>query len=64
VTAHRIPIPLGEMLLGQARALDFAVWNPILHHSERSRPDRATRGLYTVKNDNITREEFFYDAIF
>jgi hypothetical protein len=44
----------------------FAVWTSIQFTPKAGGPreTHAEVGLYTVKNDTITREEFFYDGAF
>jgi hypothetical protein len=49
-----------------ARSGRFAVWTSIDFSPKAGGPrvTHAEVGLYTVKNDTITREEFFYDGPF
>jgi hypothetical protein len=58
----------GPYFCGDANASSgkFAVWSSI-EFSPKAGGKRVTHaevGLYTVKNDTITREEFFYDGPF
>ena len=58
----------GPFFLGDASASSgrFAVYTSI-EFSPKAGGERVTHeevGLYTVKNDTITREEFYYDGAF
>ena len=58
----------GPYFLGDADANSgrFAVWTSIdfTPKAGGKRESHAEVGLYTVKNDTITREEFYYDGPF
>ena len=58
----------GPYFLGDSNAPSgrFAVWTSIefTPKSGGKRQSHTEVGLYTVKNDTITREEFFYDGAF